>query len=295
MNLEAPDITFLPRRILCPTDFSELATFALRYAAELARCSNASLLVMHADPFLPPPYLTVGQIEEWLQTLERAKAATRQYLAEYVRSVIGAQPDVDSLLVEAPPARAILETAQKYDADLIVMGTHGRGGLSRVMLGSVTERVLRESDRPVLTIRAKAETPSEPHVSFQRLLCPVNYTPIARKALQHAAAIAHCFGAELTVVHVLEDEAHRTSEREALAHLCEWVPEDVRVHCHVKELVRRGNAAEQIIETARALQSDLIVLGAQHKRFFDTTVIGTTTVRVTRHAPGPVLVIPARE
>lgn len=283
-----------PRRILCPTDFSELATFALRYAAELARCSNAQLLVMHADPFLPPPYLTAGEIEEWLQALERAKAATRHYLVEHVRSVVGTQRDVESLLVEDSPARAILETARRREADLIVMGTHGRSGLSRVMLGSVTERVLRESDRPVLTIRYKADVSSGSPVSIRHLLCPVNYTPIARKALQHAVSLAQCFGAELTVVHVLEDEAPKASDREALARLCEWVPEDARSHCHVKELVRRGDAAEQIIETARALGSDLIVLGAQHKRFFDTTVIGTTTVRVTRHAPCPVLVIPSR-
>ncbi|MCS6817194.1 MAG: universal stress protein [Blastocatellia bacterium] len=286
---------FPPRRILCPTDFSELATFALRYAAELARCSKASLLVMHADPFLPPPYLTAGQFEEMLQALERTKAATRRYLTEYVRNVVGTEPDVEPLLVEDTPARAILETARQREADLIVMGTHGRSGLSRVMLGSVTERVLRESDRPVLTIRYKAEALPTPHVSVRHLLCPVNYTPIARTALQHAVAIARCFNAELTVVHVLEDEAQKASDREALARLCEWVPEDVRAHCQMKELIRRGNAAEQIIETARALGSDMIVLGAHHKRFFDATVIGTTTVRVTRHAPCPVLVVPGRE
>jgi len=202
---------------------------------------------------------------------------------------------VESLLVEDTPARAILETAREREADLIVMGTHGRSGLSRVMLGSVTERVLRESDRPVLTIRYTTGMSPEPRGSIRSLLCPVNYTPVARKALQHAVALAQCFDAELTVVHVLEDEAQKASDREALARLCEWVPEEVRRHCRVKELIRRGDAAEQIIETARALGNDLIVLGAQHKRFFDATVIGTTTVRVTRHAPCPVLVVPSRE
>jgi nucleotide-binding universal stress UspA family protein len=295
MSAHISERLFPPRRILCPTDFSELATFALRYAAEVARCSNAQLLVMYADPFLPPPHFTAEQIEEVLRALERAKAAARRYLTEYVRTVVGAERDVESLLVEDTPARAILETARARDADLIVMGTHGRSGLSRIMLGSVTERVLRESDRPVLAVRHTAGASPEPRFSIQRLLCPVNGTPIAQKALRHAAAIAQCFDAELTVVHVLEDDAHTTSERDALAHLCAWVPEDVRLHCRVKEMVRRGNAAEQILETARALQSDLIVLGALHKRFFDTTVIGTTTVRVTRHAPCPVLVVPDRE
>lgn len=295
MATEESKITFPPRLILCPTDFSELATFALRYAAELARCSNARLLVIYADPFLPPPHFTLGQVEELLHALERAKAATRRHLAEYVQNIVGESVPTETQLVEDTPARAILTTAREHRADLIVMGTHGRSGLSRVMLGSVTERVLRESDRPVLTIRYKPNGAPEPRVSIRRLLCPVNYTPIAMKALQHAVAVAQCSDAELTVVHVLEADAQKTTEREALAHLCEWVPEDVRLHCQVKEMIRRGDAAEQIIEAARELESDLIVLGAQHKRFFDTTVIGTTTVRVTRHAPCPVLVVPSTE
>ena len=73
----------------------------------------------------------------------------------------------------------------------------------------------------------------------------MKYTPNAKNALQHAVAVAHCFDAELTVVHVLEANARKTTAREALAHLCEWVPEDVRLHCQVKEMIRRGDAAEQ--------------------------------------------------
>ena len=80
-------------------------------------------------------------------------------------------------------------------------------------------------------------------------------------------------------------------EHKEMDRLCQWVSSKLMAGCVIKELVRQGHAAEQILDLARSMHSDLIVLGAQHKRFFDTTVLGTTTVRVTRHASCPVLTV----
>jgi len=103
-------------------------------------------------------------------------------------------------------------------------------------------------------------------------------------------AIVEAFAAELVVIHVLESAGEEAKDKE-MDRLCSWIPEDVRSHCQLKEMIRSGNAAEQILEWARAGDCDMIVLGIQHKRFWDTTVIGTTTVNVTRHAPCPVLTV----
>lgn len=281
---------FQPHLILCPTDFSELATFALHYAKDMAACSGARLLVLYADPFLPPPYVTARQVDELVPALERSKQAARDHLAGYVREQVGEAVETEAIVVEDWPAPAIVNTAERGNADLIVMGTHGRSGLSRVMLGSVTERVLRETDRPVLTVRYKQGI-AEPTVSVKQVLCPVNYTDVALKALEHAVAVAECFHAELWVLNVVESPGGLSTDQQELDRLCGWIPEDVRWRCSVKEIVRRGDAAEQILAAASAIGCDMIVLGAQHKRFFDTTVIGTTTVRVTRHAPCPVLTV----
>jgi nucleotide-binding universal stress UspA family protein len=114
---------------------------------------------------------------------------------------------------------------------------------------------------------------------------------VALKALEHAVGMSKCFEAELLVLHVIESYSPDIKEEEEHGRLCAWVPDRIRSRCTLKEVVRRGDAAEQIIEVASSAGCDMIVLGAQHKRFHDTTVLGTTTLRVTRHAPCPVLTV----
>ncbi len=282
---------FHPRLILCPTDFSDLATTAVIYGRDVAACFGARLLVMYADPFLPPPYFTVEQLPDITKALDRSRQVARDHLQRYVREHIGETVEVETRVVEDHAVSAIVQTAEREPVDLIVMGTHGRNGIRRLMLGSVTERVLRETSRPVMTIRPRPAAVERSLLPLRRVLCPVNFTDVAAAALAHAAAVARCFGAELVVLHVLEPSGSALVEETAADTLCRWIPQQVRAQCELRELVRRGDAAEQIITAAEALGSDLIVLGAQHQRFFDTTVIGTTTVRVTRHAPIPVLTV----
>lgn len=283
--------TFQPKLILCPTDFSELATAALGYGRDVAACFGARLLVIYADPFLPPPYFTVEQLDDVTRALERSRDAARAHLTRYVQDHVGETVRWEARVVEDHAVPAIVTTAEREPVDLIVMGTHGRSGIGRFMLGSVTERVLRETNRPVLTVRWRPGTEQRAILPPRRVLCPVNFTEVARAALHHAAAVAQCFGAELFVLHILESSGPGDAEEEVHRTLCQWIPPEVRARCQLQELVRRGDAAEQIIAAAESLGSDLIVLGAQHRRFFDTTVIGTTTVRVTRHAPIPVLTV----
>jgi len=122
-------------------------------------------------------------------------------------------------------------------------------------------------------------------------LCPINYSEVAHKALEHAVEMSRCFKAELLVLHVIESRSTDIRDEDEHHRLCAWVPDGIRSRCSLREIVRRGDAAEQIIEAATSAGCDMIVLGAQHKRFHDTTVLGTTTLRVTRHAPCPVLTV----
>jgi nucleotide-binding universal stress UspA family protein len=263
----------------------------VRYAAGLSRCSQSvgHLVLLYADPFEPPPYFTAGEEEAMAASLEQHRRAAEKQLEAYARENAGA--GAEALVVAASPAAAISQTAIHRDVDLIVMGTHGRGGVSRFMLGSVTERVLAEADRPVLTVQeAKHVTRSEVF-PLRRVLCPVNYTEQAHRALAYAASLAKCFGAELLAVHVVEEGVSRGETRDEVGRLCAWVPEGVRSECSIQEIVRNGDAAEEIIALAKETGCDLIVIGAAHKRFADTTILGTTVVRVTRHAPLPVLTV----
>ena len=282
---------FQPKLVLCPTDFSEMATLALNYGKMISTGFKARMLVLFADHFEPPPYFTPGQENKLIKSMERSRKAATVHLARYIKENLGEETQMEALVIDDRPDRAILKTAETRNADLIVMGTQGRSGWSRFMLGSVTERILREIDRPVLAVRFKESEGVTAPVFIKKILCPVNYTELAHFALDHAVAVAECFRADLTVLHVIESPSGEESEQAAHKTLCTWIPEEMRPRCNLREIIRRGGAAEQIIETALSLGCDLIVIGAQHKRFSDTTVIGTTTSRVTQHAPCPVLVI----
>lgn len=283
--------TFHPKLILCPTDFSEPATLALHYGKLLADCFNGRLVVLYADSFSPPPYFTSAQVEDLAKEIGRFKGAAQKHLNHYVREQIGSSSEVEMILVENQTAPAILLTAEEKKVDMIVMGTHGRSGFNRLMLGSITERVLHETDRPVLTVRDKRNDRKLSKDSIKQVLCPINYTEVALQALGHAVAISKCFGAELLVLHVIEPGSSDVKEEVEHGRLCAWISEDIRSRCSLKEMVRRGNAAEQIIDAASTGGCDMIVIGAQHKAFHDTTVVGTTTVRVIRHSPCPVLTV----
>ncbi|MCS6806891.1 MAG: universal stress protein [Acidobacteriota bacterium] len=282
---------FQSNLFLVPTDFSEIATGALQYAGSLAARCGARLQVIFADPFLPPPYFSTRQAEDIAAVLEQSKRLAREQLDRYVHEHIAQTVPAEARVVEDYPVRAIMTTADQYNADMIIMGTHGRSGWSRLMLGSVTEKVLRETRRPVLTVRPQSTVAPSSGLTIQRLLCPVNFTDTSARSLEHASALAACLGAELWVLHVIESPSSPPSEEEEVDRLCEWVAPDIRARCRLQETVARGEAAEQILTTASSLGCDMIVMAAQHRRFLNTTVLGTTTVRVNRHAPCPVLTV----
>ena len=276
------------RRILSPTDFSDGALGAVEYAKLLARRFGADITLLHAAPpltmFEPLPLGAITFVETLADESERAAAALETYRAEHLSEF----SDSDAVLAKANPADAILNSSRSLNADIIVMGTHGREGLSRAFLGSVAETVIQQSNRPVLTVRPIASRPRS--AQLLRILCPVNYSAVASRAYQHALLLASAFDAELTVLFLQEhDWADDTME---LKRLRQWVG-DVPLTVRATLLVERGEAAEQVNEYALAHGIDLIVMGVQHKRRDTITVIGSTTAKLTRHAPCPVLTVPA--
>lgn len=138
------------RTILCPIDFDENSFAALRHAANLAVEMGATLHLLHVVPIIP----TVGEIAHTMETGSEAPA-TRQLKEVAVRESAGVQYETHTMLALASNIpRTILGAARDLRADLIVMATHGRSGFSRLLLGSVSEAVVRNAECPVLTIRS---------------------------------------------------------------------------------------------------------------------------------------------
>jgi nucleotide-binding universal stress UspA family protein len=269
------------RHILAPVDFSELSAHALRYAARLAKCADASVTALYADPFQPPPYFTEGGLEQLASQLRTARKEAEAYLGKFVAAEAPELQRVKLVVREALPADAILRAASEEHADLIVMGTHGRSGLNRLAMGSVTERVMREAATPVLAVRGDWQDRE-----IRRIVCPVNNSEPARRALAAATGLAKCLGATVTVLHVQEPGA-----RDSITDLCAWLPGEQRNVCSVTELSGGGDVAQEVISLAVESKADLLVLGARHRTFADTTVVGANTIRMLRHAPCPVMAV----
>ena len=140
----------LPKKILVPTDFSEPSRAALQQAALVANACSAKLTVLYADPFVPP----LDPLDDVTTRTARSKEEAARHLGEEVKELVPPNVQVETMVVVNTPVSAILDVAKEKDVDWIVMGTHGRTGVKRLVLGSVTEEVLRGTDRPVLTVRA---------------------------------------------------------------------------------------------------------------------------------------------
>ena len=142
------------RRILHPTDFSRASAPALRRAVALARACRAPLVLLHV--MTPPsPFIGEGTLpSSYADLLSLARRSARRRLAAVFGRVRRTGVRAQAIFAEGLPAAEILRAVRRTRADLIVMGTHGRTGVSRVFMGSVAERVVRESRCPVLTVRA---------------------------------------------------------------------------------------------------------------------------------------------
>jgi nucleotide-binding universal stress UspA family protein len=278
--------------ILCPVDFSECSRNALRWAGELARHAGAPLAVLYADRFLPPPHFTAGQIDSLLEELGKSRQAARDSLAALVGELVPAGIPAEILVEQDLAVPAIVRVARDRKAGLVVMGSHGHSGFERVMLGSVTENVLRLTDRPVLVVKGETGAAVSTRPVVHSILCPVDLSEASRQALDLAARLAGDFGARLEVLNVVEKAGSDQSLQTARERLTAWIPGELCDRCTLREAVRGGNAAEEIIAAAHESGSDLVVLATQHKTFWDATVLGSTAARIVRHAPCPVLAVP---
>jgi nucleotide-binding universal stress UspA family protein len=281
--------TFQPKRILCPIDFSEHSAAALRVAGGVAKAFGAEVNVLHAQRLEAPVYFTVAQTQALKAQLRRSARLGRAYVADFADENLPEGVARTVLLMEDDPVLAIIRTLKESRAGLVVMGTHGRTGLARIRLGSVMESVLRQVAVPVLTV-GPAIKPTKLLGTIRKVVCPVNYADPSRAAFIHAAAVAAHTGAELIAAHVLEPASHDgQSPEEARQKLCDWVAPETRSRCSVKEVVRQGHAAQQIVAEAKESKADLLVVGAHPRSFLGTILFGSTTEFVIRNATCPVL------
>jgi nucleotide-binding universal stress UspA family protein len=278
---------FQPARLLVATDLSESNIAALRYARMLAERFRTKLTVMYSDP-IADPVEVFGDVPSLVfASTPEHQARLRVEVEEHVDPILRGVP-YEVLVTVGSPAATIARAAEEKKAELLVIGTHGHHGWRRALLGSVAEGVLHDVRCPVLTVNRHTTLPPQGPVSIARILCPTNFSDVARESLRVAGALASAFNAELVVVHVVEELSD--SRVDAARVRMEAGPELERF-CSYREIVVRGGAAERILDCADDLGADLLVVGAQRKLFRDETVVGSTTERLVRFATCPVLTV----
>ncbi|HEX4002555.1 MAG TPA: universal stress protein [Candidatus Acidoferrales bacterium] len=282
--------------ILYLTDFSEPSEAALPFAAAVAREYGAKVFAYHvlipaAYVYTAPELATVG--------LEAQEEVAEQNMRRVEAQLAGLPHE---MIVErgagiwAPLAQALND----YKVDLIVLGTHGRTGAEKLMLGSVAEEVFRKSPVPVLTIGPGAHRPHA-GAKFHKILYATDFSKESLAAVPYAVSLAEENQARLILMHVMKPSPTPLSGREAqdlisnaTFQLHDIVPSSAELWCTAEAIIREGNAAEKILELAQEKGADLIVLGvrgAEGRLGAATHLERATAHKVVAHAKCPVLTV----
>jgi nucleotide-binding universal stress UspA family protein len=303
------------QRILCPIDFSDYSRHALDHAVAIARRYESTITVLYVFPTIPVAAYAPGM--PGFDPIVLTPPLRHQLLVDmkgFIETESAPGVPVEPVIREGDPVGEILGQSTEMKADLLVMGTHGRSGFERLLLGSVTEKMLRKASCPVLTVprRHPDAVPATP-VLFKQILCPVDFSSCSLEALKYAMSLAQETDAHLTVLHVIGDELdvtpdaygaiimndlesladfRRRHEDDARKRLKEAVPESVAEYCSVETRVLRGiKPSREILRIAAEQRTDLIVIGVQGRGAANLMFFGSTTNHVVREAACPVLTV----
>jgi len=304
------------KHILCPVDFSDTSARALIYATAFATWYEAQLTVLHVatafdEPLEPVPVRDAARAP-YPGSRDEIIARLRRSLEQAGATALNARP----LAQEGRASELIVNCGAAMKADLLVIGTHGLGGFHRLLLGSVTEKVVRTATCPVLTVPPSAPATTVGPIVFKKILCPIDYSPSSLKALDYALELGRQADGTVTVLNALEymdpytreyDERTGSGDRvepdigEPKRQLVEQRQErlrsqlagEPRTWCQIEEVVVINRAYKEILQRAAASGADLIVMGAQGHGGVELMLYGSNTQHVVRAATCPVLTVRA--
>jgi nucleotide-binding universal stress UspA family protein len=285
------------RNVLVPVDFSPPSRLAVDYAVSLARKFRAKLTLMHVveSPSMSPhPFKSESA---------RIDKSHREQALRMLSALIASedQDDLDlrTVIKSGDIKDGILSTIAEQQADVTVMGTHGRNFFGRLVIGSITEAILRKISIPVLTV-CRATRP----LAFKRILFATDLLESSRQPFSLVLDIAQRMDSDVTFLHALDSVGLAYSGpmvgyvgqqdiEQARTKLAEFAAEANARKVKTEIIIAEGLAAEEILKTAGENESDLVVMTVRRKGLMERTLLGTTAERVIRESNVPVLSIPA--
>ena len=285
------------KNILFLTDFSEPSETAAPYATAIAREYEATVHALHVLTPVPLSYATPESSAVVIDGLEEAAQAEMQRLGSQLAGIAH-----ETAIVRAESVwPAVEQMLNDRDMDLVIMGTHGRTGAMKLLLGSVAEEIFRRASVPVLTIGPSVREGAHSGGRFHRVLFATDFTPEAEAAGPYAISMAQENQASLLLLHVMRNPDLKAAEKKAqdsvanvMHQLYEIVPQAAELWCRPQATVRFGNPPDRILEAAKELDADLIVLGVRDAagRLGAATHLGRTTAhKVVARAECPVLTV----
>lgn len=284
------------QNVLFATDFSAAAGRAIPFIKEIATHYHSNLIALHVRP----PVINLFAVPGISPTdVETVRADDQQHR----REILQAFADIPAqVLIEEGDIQARLEKIIEHKSiDLLVIGTRGRTGVEKLLMGSVAEEIFRTVTCPVLTVGPYSQASrTTDQGEFRAILCACDFTPASNVAAAYAVSLAQEFQSRLTLLHAIPesepgDLVSWSDIRESAEILLrQLVPTDVEPWCKTEYFVERGDPAERILDVAHVRQSDLIVLGAHPEEGVPGAArhLGLATAhKVVSHARCPVLTV----
>jgi len=281
-------------KILVGFDGSEFSRAALLEAANRIKSRGGKIILLNAVYFDEEEF---GNKPEQLEKRMESGKKICFGAKEMVRKEFGI--DIESIVSEGEPPEVIARTAQEMNADLIAMGTHGRRGIKRFIMGSVTSGVIGHAPCDVLVVKKPCTRCTG---EFTSILLPFDGSAFSKKALSHAYALAKDEGSEVTALYVIpryeemigfmKTDSIRKSLHKEAERIIDLAKQSVSSNgVTLATAIEEGNAADKIVETANRMKHDLIVMGSYGWRGVNKAILGSTTERVIMNATCPILVV----
>lgn len=276
--------------IVLPTDFQQPARRAFTYALKLANVLGARLHIVHVIKALSES----SRVSASSRYLNPLKTSALLELGRLTRMAKEAGIHAESHLLYGEPSESILESAARFHAGLLVMGTRGRTGWDRLRLGCTAEAVVREAPCPVLTLQEAVARDSFQHhakIKLGRWLVATDFSSCADAALRYVSGLATGLKANVCVLHAANEGAATRIMQQKLNAATEGLQ---RRGIEAESLTLPGDPVEIILQQAAEWQADVIAIGSQGRRGLSRLRVGSVAEAVLRRSGCPVLIVTNR-